>query len=144
MLKGIHPLLTPELLLRLAEMGHGDEIVIADANFTATRLATRCPVVHLPGASVEQVVQAVLTLLPLEAAAYMQVQGRPAGWCSAQQRAVLAMLRREGHATAATPVERFAFYERARAAHAIVLTGERQPYGNFLFSKGVLGDPLAE
>lgn len=146
MLKGIDPLLTPELLLRLAEMGHGDEIVLADANFTAARLATRCPVIHLPGASVEQAARAVLSLLPVETLGYMQVQGRPQGWRSAQQRGVLDMVQREGHAAPAQAqaIERFAFYERARTAHAIVLTGERQPYGNFIFAKGVIGEPLAE
>ena len=55
MLKGIDPLLTPELLKTLAEMGHGDEIVIADANFTALTLAAGKPVLRLPGADVERV-----------------------------------------------------------------------------------------
>ena len=141
MLLGIDPLLTPELLLRLAEMGHGDEIVLADANFTAARLATRCPVVQLPGADVVRTARAVLSLLPLEGCGYMQVQGKPAGWRSAQQRNVLHLLP-DGLAPEA--IERFAFYERARQAHVIVLTGDTQPFGNFLFSKGVIGEPLAE
>jgi L-fucose mutarotase len=144
MLKGIDPLLTPELLMRLAEMGHGDEIVIADANFTAARLATRCPVVHLPGVDVERAAQAVLGLLPLESAGHMQVEGRAGGWRSAQQQRVVAMIDRGGHlpATQVQAVERFAFYDRARAAHVIVLTGELQPYANFIFAKGVIGAPL--
>jgi len=63
---------------------------------------------------------------------------------TAQQRAVIAMLAREGHASAAqcAATERFAFYERTRRAFAIVLTGELQPYGNFILKKGVIGEAL--
>jgi L-fucose mutarotase len=144
MLKGIDPLLKV-----LAEMGHGDEIVIADANFTAASLAGSKPVLHLPGAGVERASRAVLSLLPLDAAveqpvAFMQVSEFPDGTFSALQRRMLAWLDAAGHARpeqcAAT--ERFAFYDRVRAAQAIVLTGELQPYGNFLFKKGVIGEAL--
>jgi len=153
MLKGIDPVLTPDLLKVLAEMGHGDEIVIADANFTAATLAQGphgCkPLIHMPGVNVERAAAAVLTLLPLDEAvarpvAYMQVSGSAEGYRSAQQRGVVAMLESRGHARSAQceAVERFAFYERVRGAYAIVLTGELQPYGNFLFKKGVIGDEL--
>lgn len=149
MLKGIDPLLTPELLKVLAEMGHGDEIVVADANFTAASLAAGKPVIHLPGAGVERAARAVLSLLPLDAAvaqpvAFMQVSGSEAGYLSAQQRAVLGMLQAQGHARPdqCEPVERFSFYDRVRRVFAIVLTGELQPYGNFLFKKGVIGEDL--
>jgi len=149
MLKGIDPLLTPELLKTLAEMGHGDEIVIADANFTAVTLAQGKPVIRLPGADVERVARAVLSLLPLDAmvdqpVAYMQVGGTEPPYRSAQQRRVVSMLAEQGHAQPAQcqPTERFAFYDRVRHAHAIVLTGELQPWGNFLFKKGVLGEAL--
>jgi len=153
MLKGIDPLLTPELLLRLAEMGHGDLIVIADANFTGTSLARQSaganPVIHLPGASVEQAARAVLSLLPLDASvaqpvAFMQVSDTPPGYLSAQQRSVIAMIAGGGHARPeqCEAVERFAFYDRVRRAQVIVQTGERQPFGNFIFAKGVLGEAL--
>jgi L-fucose mutarotase len=155
MLKGIDPLLTPDLLKVLAEMGHGDEIVIADANFTAVTLAQGPhggkPVIHLPGAGVERASQAVLSLLPLDTAvaqpvAFMQVSGAPPGSLSALQRRMLAQLQRGGHAEPAQceAVERFAFYERVRGAFAVVLTGELQPYGNFLFKKGVIGEALVQ
>ena len=153
MLKGIDPLLTPELLKILAEMGHGDEIIIADANFTAKTLAQgphgAKPLVYLPGAGVERVAQAVLSLMALDAAvaqpvAFMKVCDTPEGYLSAQQRSVIAMLEREGYAQAGQcqPTERFTFYERVRGAQAIVLTGELQPYGNFLLKKGVIGEAL--
>ena len=149
MLKGIDPLLTPELLRVLAEMGHGDEIVIADANFTAASLAVGKPIVRLPGAGVERASQAVLSLLALDAAvaqpvAFMQVSEYPDGTLSALQRRMLAWLQQAGHAEPAQceATERFAFYDRVRGAFAIVLTSELQPYGNFLYKKGVIGEAL--
>lgn len=151
MLRGIDSLLSPELLKVLAEMGHGDEIVIADANFTAATLGRGKPVLHLPGAGVARVSEAVLSLLPLDAAVaqpvvYMQVCDRPDGWRSALQRDVIERLQARGWAGAAQCLgcERFAFYDRVRSAYAIVQTGELQPYANFIFKKGVIGDALAE
>jgi L-fucose mutarotase len=155
MLKGIDPLLSPELLAILANMGHGDEIIVADANFTAASLANSSgvpkPVVHLPGANVEQAVRAILTLLPLDNAveqpvAYMHICGKPDGYLSGLQRRVTEMLAAQEHAslTQCEAVERFMFYDRARNAFAIVLTGDQQPYGNFLLKKGVLGEALDE
>ena len=149
MLKGIDPLLTPELLKVLAEMGHGDEIVIADANFTAASLGRGKPIIPLAGVGVQRACEAVLSLLPLDGmvdqpVAYMQVGGMPDGCCSAQQRALLAALAAAGHATPAQcqAVERFAFYDRVKTAFAIVHTGELQPYANVILKKGVLGEAL--
>jgi L-fucose mutarotase len=149
MLKNIDPLLTPDLLKALAEMGHGDEIVLADANFTAYSLAGRRPVLPLAGADLRRAVKAVLSLLPLDAAvsqpvAYMQVGDTPVGYRSALQREVIADLEAAGYARAdqCEAMERFAFYDRVRGAAAIVLTGELQPYGNFLFKKGVISEAL--
>jgi L-fucose mutarotase len=153
MLKGIDPLLTPDLLRVLAWMGHGDEIVIADANFTAQALAQRVtgsvPVVHCPGVGVQDMAQAVLSLLPLardvdHPVGFMQVEHRAPDYRSAQQRAVQAMLAAQGYAQAAqcAAIERFAFYDRVRACQAIVLTGERQPFANLLLRKGVIGEDL--
>lgn len=150
MLKGIDPLLTPELLRVLAEMGHGDEIVVADANFTAASLGQGKPLIALPGAGVQRAAEALLSLLPLDAAvarpvAYMQVGDTPHGYRSALQRAVIASLEARGWASSAQcePIERFAFYERVRRAFAIVQTGELQPYANFIFKKGVIAEALA-
>lgn len=149
MLKGIDPLLTPELLRVLAEMGHGDEIVIADANFTAATLGRGKALVRLPSAGVQRTCEAVLSLLPLDAAvaqpiAYMQVSDTPPGYRSALQRRVVDAIAQSGWATAAQcrPIERFAFYERVAQAHAIVQTGELQPFANFILKKGVIGQAL--
>jgi len=150
MLKGIDPLLSPELLKVLAEMGHGDEIVVADANFTAASLGRGKPVVALPGVGVQRAAEAVLSLLPLDAAvahpvAYMQVSDTPAGYRSALQRAVIASLASRQLATLAQceAIERFAFYDRVQRAFAIVHTGELQPFANFIFKKGVIAETLA-
>jgi len=150
MLKGIDPLLTPELLKALAEMGHGDEIVIADANFTAATLGRGKTVIHLPGVGVMRMCEAVLSLLPLDAAvahpvACMQVSDTPPGYRSALQRELIGRLEAAGWARPAQceAMERFAFYERVRGAFAIVQTGEMQPYANFIFKKGVIADALS-
>jgi L-fucose mutarotase len=150
MLKGIDPLLSPALLRVLAEMGHGDEIVIADANFTAATLGRGKPVLQLPGAGVARTCAAVLSVLPLDEAvdrpvAYMHVSGQPEGFRSAVQREVVALLTSRGWAaeTQCEATERFAFYERVRGAFAIVQTGELQPFANVLLKKGVIAEPLA-
>jgi len=150
MLKGLDPLLTPELLKVLAEMGHGDAIVIADANFTATTLGAGKPLIRLPGVGVLRAAQAVLSLLPLDESAaqpvsFMQVSDTPAGYRSALQRDVITRLAAAGFAQQAQfeAVERFAFYDRVHAAYAIVHTGEMQPFANFIFKKGVICDALA-
>ncbi|KNZ31397.1 MAG: RbsD or FucU transport [Methylibium sp. NZG] len=152
MLKGIDPVLTPELLKLLCEMGHGDEIVLADANFTAEALAgegSGRPVLRLSGVGMQATCQAVLSVFPLDSdvlqpVGYMQVGNQPPGYCSELQRGVLARMEQDGVAGPAQcePLERFAFYDRARRAYAIVQTGELQPYANFVFKKGVIADGL--
>ncbi|MDD5030853.1 MAG: RbsD/FucU domain-containing protein [Rhodoferax sp.] len=148
MLKGIPPLLTPELLKIMMAMGHDDALVLCDANFTVMSLAAGKPVVHLPGASMVQTVPAIITLLPLAAdvphpAAYMAVSGQPDGYRSALQREVIDLLKPEMLSSQSVEsVDRYAFYERARAAYAFVLTGELQPFGNFILRKGVIGENL--
>lgn len=148
MLKGIDPLITPKLLRVMAEMGHDDALVLVDQNFTARRLAADKPLLRLPGAGMLRTVQAVQSLLPLAVdvphpVAYMQVERTPADYRSALQREVLDLLApalRDDQSPEA--VERFAFYERARNAFAIVVTGEPQPYGNFILRKGTIGENL--
>ena len=148
MLKGIHPLLTPELLKLLMEMGHDDALVLGDANFPAMSIAAGKPVLRLPGSTMVQAVQAVTSLLPLAAdvdhpVAYMQVGGTQCPYLSELQREVLELVVGELQAgQSAQALERYAFYDRARAAYAVVLTGERQPFGNFILRKGVIGENL--
>lgn len=90
MLKGIDPLLTPELLKVLCEMGHGDEVVFADANFTAETLGRGKPVIRLPGVGLQRACAALLSVFPPDAAAArMTVCDAPLGFLSAVQPSVL-------------------------------------------------------
>lgn len=140
MLKGLSRLHTPELLHTLAAMGHGDEIVIVDAHFPAVSLARR--LVRLDGADLPEVVEACLTLLPLDAfvddpALRMEVVGQPDTIPEVQGLCQRVIDTQEGKPVPLRGIERFAFYERAKQAFAIVLTGELRPYGCVILKKGV-------
>ena len=138
MLKGLDPLLTGDLLQVLADMGHGDEIAIVDANFPAATMARR--LVRLPGSTATEALAAVLSLMPLDdfvdhPAAAMDAPGeRPAIYPEFEA----AMAAAEGRAVVLEPVERFAFYERAKATYATIATGERRLYANIIVKKGVI------
>ena len=145
MLKGIDPLLTPELLKHLCAMGHGEWVAVVDANFTADWLAAGKPVVRLPGHSLERVAQAVLSVFPLavdvaQAAGYMQHSGLPAGQTTEAQAAFVRLVgQAEGLAPAQVEaIERYAFYDRVRAASLIVQSGEATAFGNAILCKGVI------
>jgi L-fucose mutarotase len=140
MLKNIPPILGPDMLAVLRAMGHGDEVAIVDANYPADSAG---PVlVRLDGISATDVLEAVLTLMPLDdfvgqAAICMQVVGdanrrEPV---MDQFETILQRHEREMHLGS---LERFAFYERVSKAYAIVQTGERRLYGNILLRKGVI------
>jgi L-fucose mutarotase len=139
MLIGISPLLSPDLLHALASMGHGDEIVLADANFPAATLGKR--LIRLPGVSAPAALQAVLSVMPLDSfveqpALTMQIVGdsltRPATVAEFD-----ALLQQQGH-NASAAIERQAFYQRAAQAFVVVATGELRTYGNILLKKGVV------
>ena len=138
MLKSVDPLLTGELLAILSDMGHGDEVVITDANFPAASVARR--LVRLPGSTATDVLDAVLSVLPLDdfvdrPAAAMDAPGeRPAIYPAFEA----ALARAEGRPLELEPVDRFAFYDRAKAAYAVIATGERRLYANIILKKGVL------
>ena len=141
MLKGISPLLSPELLKVLAEMGHGDELVIGDANFAAQSLGQR--VVRCDGLGGVELLDAVLSLLPLDTfvetpVTLMQVvpgslPGDPPIW-----KDFAATVEKYQPGVQIGQLERFAFYDRARKAYACVSTGERALYACIILKKGVL------
>ncbi len=141
MLRGIHPLLAPDLLHALASMGHGDAIAIVDANFPAVSVGRR--VIGLPGADAPSTLDAVLTLFPLDtsnspAAFTMEVVGDPHA-IPEPVAAFAAVFTEHGLADSEIgTLERFAFYEKAREAFAVVRTGELRKYGNILLVKGVV------
>ncbi len=143
MLKNIDPLLTPDLLRALAAMGHGDVIAICDANFPAYSVADDKPLIHVPSADVVQMLQAILTLLPVdtfddEPISTMQVVGDPGAEAEIHKAAREQVFAKLDPVPAVKGIERFAYYEAARKAVAVVLTGEQRPYGNFLVRKGVI------
>ena len=141
MLKGLHPLLGPDLLHALAAMGHGDEIGVVDANFPAAGLGRR--VIRLDGASAPAVLDALLTLLPLDhfvdhPLTTMAVVGAPLAEPEVVAEFGVIASRAEGRAVARQALAREQFYERARQAFALVQCGERRLYGNVLLRKGVV------
>lgn len=141
MLKGIPSLLSPELLYLMAQMGHGDELVLADGNFPAVSVAQR--VVRADGHGVLPILEAMLPLFPLDSfveqpAAVMRRVDRPDEaapiWHEYQRRLDAA----QGKHVSIERVERFAFYERAKCAFGVVATGETALYGNLIIKKGVI------
>lgn len=144
MLKGISSLISPDLIKILMEMGHSDEIVFADGNFPAASHAQR--LVRCDGHGVPELLEAVLPLFPLDSyvehpVALMAVTpGDPVEtpiW--EQYRRIVAKYHAQPDAF--EEIERFAFYERAKQAYAVVSTGERALYANIILKKGVVSEP---
>lgn len=145
MLKGIDPLLNAEVLQALRAMGHGDDLVIADTNFPAQSVAdyTGLGMLLRIDAPAPRVVRAVLSLYPLDgfvedAAARMEVVGQPEEIPTVQREVQAEIDAAEGRPWPMLPIERYAFYERAKAAYAVIQTAERRFYGCFAFRKGVI------
>ena len=146
MLRNIDPLLSPDLLRILAAMGHGDEIVIADANFPGESCAQR--LVRLDGIDAVRTLRAVLSIMPLDSfvedrAVSMAVVDDPEAIPPVVAMFQQAIDEIADHPAAIQPIERFSFYDRSRAAYAIVQTGETRLYGNIILKKGVIFPPTA-
>lgn len=141
MLKGISPLLTPELLKTIAEMGHGDELVIGDSNFPAQSMGKRC--IRADGHSGADILDAILSLFPLDVFVDTPVglmaptpgtfDGDPPIW-----KEYLPIIEKHQPGTKCEYVERFAFYDRTKEAYATVSTGEKAAYGCIILKKGVV------
>lgn len=140
MLRGISPLLSPDLLATLCRMGHGDTLVLADAHFPGH--STNPATLRADGLKIPGLLEAILPLFVLDdfipdpVAMMAPVPGDSAD--PAVEAAYRAVLDRLAPATPAiAKIERFAFYEKARQASAIVMTGDTAKYGNLLLTKGV-------
>lgn len=143
MLKNIPPILSPELLKVLSEMGHGDEIIIADGNFPAEALGSGHIVIRADGHGVPVILDAVLQMIPLD-----QYSDRPVALMSVVAgdsckptiwevfKTLLA--KHDSEHSSIEMMERYDFYERAKHAYAIIATGETQIYANILLKKGVV------
>lgn len=142
MLKGVSPIISPELLKIIAEMGHGDELVLSDANFPGTSIGQKC--VRCDGHGCAEVMKALLTLFPLDdfVEAPLAVMQVPAGMFPGDKAPIWEAFR--AAADTDLPTAKFdmmdhdAFMERAKKAFAVVQTGETALYGNIIIRKGVV------
>lgn len=140
MLKNVPKIIPPELLALLSEMGHGDELVIADGNFPSN--SVNCSVVRMDGHGGSAVLKAVLELLPLDTYAEWNVglmevvkgdDYKPVIWD--EYKSIIAA---SGEPSVYKHLERFAFYERAKDAYCVIATGEGALYANLIIKKGVI------
>ena len=138
MLKGINPILTPDLLKILMEMGHGDEIIISDGNFPASAIAKR--LVRLDGLNVPEVLDAILEVMPLDQYVEKQValmevvpgdNFKPVIWDTYKE-----IIKKHEPDAQIEHIERFKYYDRAREAFAVVYTSEQSQYANIILKKG--------
>lgn len=139
MLKGLSPYLGPDLLKTLAEMGHGDEIILADAHFPGH---TFCPrVLRADGIPIVPLLDAILPVFELDSYApplvMMQVVAGDTLDVQVEADYLQAIRRHVPQAPAPERIDRFAFYDRARKVYAVLMTGEARKYGNILLKKGV-------
>jgi len=146
MLKGIPKILSPELLKVLCEMGHGDRLVIADGNFPAQSIGKNSVVIRCDGLGVPELLEAVLKVFPLDTYVEKPVSLMEVApgdnvetpiWDTYKE--IIARYDKRGAETVGM-IERFAFYEEARKAYAIVATSEEALYANIILQKGVVVD----
>jgi L-fucose mutarotase len=146
MLKGLDHRLNAEVLHTLRAMGHGDTLVIADTNFPSDSIARSTvlgSLLRMDNLTCAQAAQAVLSVLPLDTfvadfAGRMEVVGDPDQVPAVQAEVQAEIDRAEGRPRPMIGIERFAFYDEARKAYAVIQTGERRFYGCFIFRKGVI------
>ena len=141
MLKGLSPLLTPELLKILCEMGHGDEIVLADGNFPSEAIGQR--VVRLDAHAGTDVLKAIMSVFPIDTYSDPNAFLMEVVPCDNVETPIWdeyshIMKESEGETVRIGHIERFAFYERAKKAYAVIATGETALYANLILKKGVI------
>ena len=142
MLKGISPVVSPDLLKILAEMGHGDEIVFSDAHFPAHTFGREGAIVlRADGIAADTLLKGIIPLFELDSYATPVVMMEAVKRDTPDPKVEDAYRAALGYAGKIELMERYAFYERAKKAYAIVLTGETRKYGNIILKKGVT--PLA-
>jgi len=140
MLKKIPKILSPQLVKTVMEMGHGDEIVIADGNFPCHTVSQN--VIRADGLSGTDILKALMTLFPLDSYSEHQIflmevvpgdDYKPEIWNDYK-----AILQDSGEPHSIGYMERFAFYERAKTSYAVIATGEEALYANIILKKGVV------
>ena len=148
MLKGLDPLLNADLLYVLAAMGHGDELALVDKNFPAVSLGAR--VIRLEGVDAPRVLEAILSVMPLDDmldTPYTRMVDL--GFAEVEESEICREFARiveryEGPRWQIGRIDRFGFYDRARSAFAVVVTGETRVNGSLLLTKGIVrqADPI--
>lgn len=139
MLKGIPKIVSPLLLKTLCEMGHGDEIVIADANFPAETFGKR--VIRADGLGGVEILNAVLSLIPLDTYAddnFLLMQTTKGDPIPTIWEEYFKVANAKDDNLKAKNIDRYEFYERAKNAYAVIATGEEAIYANIIIKKGVI------
>ena len=146
MLKGLDPRLNAEVLATLRAMGHGDVLILADTNFpsdSVARATVTGKLLRMDNLTSAEAARAILSVYPLDTfvddfAGRMEMVGAPDEIPPVQAEVQAEIDRAEGRARPMQSIERFAFYDLARQAYAVIQTGERRFYGCFMFRKGVI------
>ena len=149
MLKGIDNRLNADVLACLRAMGHGDVLILSDTNFPADSVARATvagQLLRMENLTCAEAVNAILSVLPLDTfvddfAGRMEVVGDPSAIPPVQAEVQAEIDAAEGRSRPMISIERFAFYDMAREAYAVIQTGERRFYGCFMFRKGVIAPP---
>ena len=141
MLIDIDPILSPELLHTLRSMGHGDKLVLADANFPSASLAKK--LIRLDGANIPNAAKAILSVLPLDSfvdypVERMEIDGNPDEINNVHQDLIDVLKNSAGDKWKVGSIERFKFYEEAKQAYMIVSTTDARAFGCFIITKGVI------
>ncbi|MAQ83783.1 RbsD/FucU family protein [Psychromarinibacter halotolerans] len=146
MLKGIDPRLNAEVLYALRAMGHGDYLILSDTNFPADSIARQTvygDLLRMDNLTSAQAAEAVLSVLPLDTfvpdfAGRMEIVDAPDEIAPVQAEVQSVIDAAEGEPRKMIGIERFAFYDLAKEAYAVIQTGERRFYGCFMLRKGVI------
>ena len=146
MLKGLDPFLNADVLYALRAMGHGDDLILCDTNFPAESVARQTVLgrlLRIDNVTAARAARAVLSVMPLdnfvdEPALRMEIVGKPEEIPPVQQEVQAEIDAAEGRSCPMGRIERFAFYDLARKAYAVIQTGERRFYGCFVLKKGVI------
>lgn len=143
MLKNVSPLISPQLLKVLCEMGHGDEIVLADANFPAESIAQNNQIIRADGLGVVDLLNAILPLFPLDpytdkSFIVMKVEARDGDYVPEIWSEFEKVLETHEPDFKMTFMDRFDYYEHSKKAYAVIATGEKATYANVILKKGVI------
>ena len=145
MLIKINPILSPELLFTLRTMGHGDKLVLADANFPANSMNKN--IIRLDGVNIDNAARAILSVFPLDsfvvsqggtAVTRMEVDDQPNELTDTHKEFIKAIKEVSGNNWEVGSIERQSFYEEAKKSYAIVTTTDARPFGCFIITKGVI------